>query len=123
MSLINCGEPVMITGKVEMEGDKPKKIIANSFKSLKEVRCDAASAIHISMDSLGVDDNVIIKIKDIIEKHKGDCPLYFHVKDRNETKTIKAHPTFNISPSEIFIEDISKLVGHDSVRYSFTKYD
>lgn len=122
-TLINCGEPVMVTGRVEMEGDKPKKILANSLKSLKEVRRDAASAIHIKLDSLGVDDDVIVKIKEVIEKHKGNCPLFFHVKDHNETKTIRAHSAFNIFPSEVFIEDISKLVGHDSVRYSFTRYD
>jgi DNA polymerase-3 subunit alpha len=122
-ALINCGEPVMVTGKVEMEGEKPKKILANSLKSLKEVRRDAASAIHIKLDSLGVDDDVIVKIKEVIEKHKGNCPLFFHVKDHNEIKTIRAHSTFNIFPSEVFIEDISKLVGHDSVRYSFTRYD
>jgi len=113
----------MVTGKIEMEGDKPKKILANSLKSLKEVRRDAASAIHIKLDSLGVDDDVIVKIKEVNEKHKGNCPLFFHIKDHHETKTIRAHSTFNIFPSEVFIEDISKLVGHDSVRYSFTRYD
>jgi DNA polymerase III alpha subunit len=113
----------MITGKIEMEGDRPKKIIANSFKSLKEVRCNAASAIHISLNSLGIDEDVISKLKGIIEKHKGDCPLYFHIREQDEVKTIKAHPTFNITPSELFIEDISDLVGHDSIRYSFTRYD
>ena len=113
----------MVTGKMEMEGERPNKIIANSFKSLREVRRDAASAIHIKLDSLGVDDDVINKIKEVIEKHKGNCPLFFHVKNQHETKTIRAHSTFNIYPSEVFIEDISKLVGHDSVRYSFTRYD
>ncbi len=122
-SLINGGEPVMVTGKIEMDGDKPKKILVNSLKSLKEVRRDAASAIHIKLDSLGVDDDVIVKIKEIVEKHKGNCPLYFHVKDHEGIRTIKAHSTFNIFPSEIFIEDISRLVGHDSVRYSFARYD
>ncbi len=121
--LINCGEPVMVTGKIEMEGGRPKKILANSLKSLKEVRRDAAAAIHIKLDSLGVDDDVIVKIKEVIERHKGNCPLYFHIRDHNETKTIRAHSTFNIFPSDVFIEDITRLVGHDSVRYSFTRYN
>jgi hypothetical protein len=62
-------------------------------------------------------------MKEIIEKHKGDCPVYFHVKDQNETKTIRAHSEFNISPSDAFMNDIAQLIGFDSVRYSFVKYN
>ena len=120
--LINSGDPVMVTGRVEMEGDKPRRIIASSLKSLKDVRREAASAIHIQLDPLEIDDAVVAKMKEIIERHKGDCPVYFHVKDQNETKTIKVHSTFYILPSEDFINDIGQLVGFDSVRYSFAQY-
>ncbi|MCL2154273.1 MAG: DNA polymerase III subunit alpha [Leptospirales bacterium] len=122
-SLINSGEPVMVTGRIEMDGDKPKKIIPSSIKSLKEVRRDAASAIHIKLDPLGIDDDIVVKMKKIIEDHKGNCPVYFHVKDQNETKTIKAHSEFNIYPSEDFINALGQLVGFDSVRYSFVQYN
>lgn len=117
--LINSSEPVMVTGKIEFEGDRPRKLIASSLKPLKEVRRDAVAAIHIKLDSLGVDDDIIGGIKSIVEKHKGNCPLYFHIKDSRETKIIRAHSSFNIQPSELFISDISSFVGHDSVRYSF----
>jgi hypothetical protein len=109
----------MITGKIEFEGDRARKLIASSLKALKDVRRDAVAAIHIKLDSLGVDDDIIGNIKNIIEKHKGNCPLFFHVKDIKETKIIRAHSSFNIKPSEIFISDISTVVGHDSIRYSF----
>ncbi|MCL1864968.1 MAG: DNA polymerase III subunit alpha [Spirochaetes bacterium] len=122
-SLIYSNEPVMVTGRVEMDGDRPKKIIPSSLKSIKDVRRNAASAIHIKLDPLNIDDDVVVKMKEVIEKHKGDCPVYFHVKDQNETTTIKAHSTFNIFPSDDFINDISQLVGFDSVRYSFVQYN
>ncbi len=120
--LINSTEPVMVTGRVEFEGDRARKIIASGFKSLKEVRRDAVAAIHIKLDSLGVDDDVIGGIKNIIEKHKGNCPLYFHIKDSKETKIIRAHSSFSIKPSEMFISDLSAYVGQDSIRYSFNNY-
>ena len=121
--LISGNEPVMVTGKLELEGAKPKKIVGMSLKSLKEVRRGAVSAIHIRVDSTGVDDNIIGRIRDVVEKHRGGCPLYFHVKENAETKIIRAHTSFNVQPSDDFIYEISGLVGNDSVRYSFNRYD
>ncbi|HRX47524.1 MAG TPA: DNA polymerase III subunit alpha [Spirochaetota bacterium] len=120
--LINGGEPVMVTGKVEFEGGKPRKIIAQSLKSLKDVRREAVAGIHIRLDSLGVDDNIITDIKSVVEKHKGNCPLFFHVRDHGGVRTIKAHSSFNVHPSEGFIEEMTGMVGQDSIRYSFTRY-
>jgi len=117
--LINSSEPVMVTGKIEFEGERPRKLIASSLKPLKEVRRDAVAAIHIKLDSLGVDDDVIGGIKRIVDRHKGNCPLFFHIKDLKEVKIIRAHSSFNIKPSEMFINDITAFVGHDAVRYSF----
>lgn len=120
--LINSGEPVMVTGKVEFEGNRPRKLIASSLKSLKDVRREAVAGIHIRLDSLGVDDTVISDIKSVVERHKGNCPLYFHIREHEGVRTIKAHSSFNVHPSEGFIEEISGMVGHDSIRYSFNRY-
>jgi DNA polymerase-3 subunit alpha len=122
-SLVYSGEPVMVTGRVEIEGGGSKKIITTSIKSLKDVRRKAVSAVHIKLDPLSIDDGVIVRMKEIIERHKGDCPVYFHVKDQDETKTIKVHTAFNIFPSEDFMNDIGQLVESDSVRFSFAQYN
>ncbi len=120
--LITGNEPVMVTGKIEFEGDKAKKMLASSVKLLKDVRRDAVVSVHIKLDPLGVDDDIIKKMKEIIEKAKGSCPIYFHIKEGKEEKVIKAHSSFNVSPSDDFIKDMSSIVGHDSIRYSFARY-
>ncbi len=119
--LINGSEPVMITGKIEFEGDRARKLIASSLKALKDVRRDAVAAIHIKLDSLGVDDDIIGNIKSIIEKHKGNCPLFFHIKDIKETKIIRAHSSFNTrmpppARSSMPARGPSKLVSFPAVR-------
>jgi len=118
--ILESSEPVVITGKIEYEGDRAQKIIMNSVRLLKEVRREAVSGVHVKFDSLGVDDVVINSLKNVVENHKGECPLFFHVKKDNESSVIRAHSTFNISPSEDFVQDISSVLGHDSVRYSFS---
>ncbi len=120
--LINGGEPVMVTGKVEFEGNKARKIIANNLKSLREVRREAVAGIHIRLDSLGVDDDIISSIKNVVERHKGNCPIFFHVREQGGVRTIRAHSSFNVQPSEGFIEEMSGMIGHESIRYSFNRY-
>ncbi len=122
-ALINSNEPVMVTGKIELDAGRPRKMIAASLKSLKEVRRGAVSAIHIRVESTGVDDDIISRIRGVVEKHRGGCPLYFHVRENNDTRIIRAHTSFNVQPSDEFIYEISGLMGNDSVRYSFNKYD
>ncbi|HPI88121.1 MAG TPA: DNA polymerase III subunit alpha [Spirochaetota bacterium] len=117
-TLIFSGEPVMVTGTVEAEGETAKKIIVRSLKSLKDVRRESIAAIHIKLDPLGVDDTVLDKMKSIFQRHKGECPIYFHVKEEKNEKVIKAHSAFNISPSDGLVKDLSEIVGQESIRYS-----
>ncbi len=120
--LINSGEPVMATGKIEFEGERAQKMILNSLKPLKNVRREAVSGVHIKFNSLGVDDRIISDLKVLIEQNKGHCPLYFHVRESSDIKIVKAHSSFNIQPSEDFVRNITDLVGSDSIRYSFNNY-
>jgi DNA polymerase-3 subunit alpha len=116
--LIMSSEPLQITGVVEAEGEKAKKLILRSVRKLSDLRREAIAAIHIKLDPLGVDDIVLQKMKAILERHRGDCPIYFHVKEEEKEKIIRAHKTFNIRPSDGLVQDLSEIVGQDSIRYS-----
>jgi DNA polymerase-3 subunit alpha len=120
--ILVAGEPLFITGKIDCEGeDSSKKMIVNAVKYLKEVRREAISAVHIRLDPVGLDDNLLMEIKNTCVKFKGECPVYFHVydEDLSEDKTvIKAHNTFSINPSEQLSRALSEIVGNDKIRYS-----
>ncbi len=117
--ILESSEPVVISGKVEYEGDRAQKLIVSNVRLLRDVRREAVSGVHIRFDSIGIDDTIINSLKSIVENHKGECPLFFHVRGQDESKVIKAHSTFNINPSEGFVQDVSFVLGHDSIRYSF----
>ncbi len=117
-AVIMSGAPVMLTGVVEAESDSVKKIIVNGIKSLKEVRQESISALHIRLDALGVDDDILKSMESIFSRHKGDCPIYFHVKAKDGDKVIRAHPTFNIRPSDGLVKDLSQVVGQESLGFS-----
>ncbi|PKL39738.1 MAG: DNA polymerase III subunit alpha [Spirochaetae bacterium HGW-Spirochaetae-1] len=117
--LLMSNQPVMVSGKIEMDGDVPKKIIVNSVRALKDVRREAISAIHIKLDPIGVDEKILDMIKSTFLRYKGDCPIFFHVNERNDReKIIKVHNTFNITPSEGLVKDLSQILGQESIRYT-----
>jgi DNA polymerase-3 subunit alpha len=117
--VLSSPEPVMIEGKVEREDGIPKKLIVNSARPLKDVRREAISAIHIKLDADGVDDGVLSSIRQAFHQHKGECPVYFHINEKDSTeKVVKVHNTFNIHPSEELVQDLCSIVGRDCVRYT-----
>ncbi|MBN1495316.1 MAG: DNA polymerase III subunit alpha [Spirochaetes bacterium] len=120
--VIMSGQPVMISGVVEAESDTLKKIIVNGVKSLKEVRQESISALHIRLDAIGVDDDILKRMESIFSRHRGECPIFFHVKAKDGEKVIRAHPTFNIRPSDGLVKDLSQVVGQDSLGFSINHH-
>ncbi len=112
-------EPVLIRGKLEIENDIAKKIIANEVQSLREIRRESISALHIRLDLVGMDEKLLKELKFIISTNGGNCPVYLHVREsKADEKTIRVHPTYNITPSDTLIQELSHLVGRESIRYS-----
>ncbi|MCU0846684.1 MAG: DNA polymerase III subunit alpha [Spirochaetes bacterium] len=116
--LICSGQPVMATGTIEFDGETAKKLIVNDVKPLRDVMRESISAIHIKLDPVGVDDGLLQTLESIFVKHKGSCPIYFHVNEKGGEKIIKAHSTYNIKPSEGLVKDLTELVGKEAVGYS-----
>jgi hypothetical protein len=54
-----------------------------------------------------------------MEKNKGTCPVYFHIRElRGDEKIVKAHQSYNITPSDQLIADLGSLVGEEAIRYA-----
>ncbi|HQP47396.1 MAG TPA: DNA polymerase III subunit alpha [Spirochaetota bacterium] len=116
---ITMEEPVMLTGKIEIENDVAKKIIVKEVQSLREIRLNSITALHITLDSAGADTQLLAKLKSALMGHSGDCPVYFHVDDsKGNSTTILTHHAYNIAPNDVLIKEISHLIGYNAIRYS-----
>ena len=137
--ILTSNEPLLVNGYVEFEvsdtgDDIPAKIKVQSVRPLRELRREAISALHITLDSIGFDTGVLSTVKSIFEKHIGDCPVYFHVSSpvvndmsieenefdqigslKDKKTTIRVGKTFNIEPSENLIRELCGILGEDSV--------
>jgi len=121
-SLVMSGSPLMVTGTIEAESDTLMKLIVTGVKSLKEVRQESISALHIRLDAFGVDDDILKSMEAIFTRHKGDCPIFFHVNAKEGEKVIKAHSTFNVKPTDSLVRDLSQIIGQDSLGFSISHH-
>lgn len=118
-ALLSEEVPVLIRGTVEFEEDAPKKIIAGEIKSLRDIRRDSISSIHIRLDTVGIDETLLDRIKNAILACKGNCPVYFHIHEpKGKEKIIRAHATYNAAPSELLMNELNRIVGEEAVRIS-----
>ncbi|MBN2078516.1 MAG: DNA polymerase III subunit alpha, partial [Spirochaetes bacterium] len=117
-ALITGGAPVMVTGVIEAESDTAMKLIVTAVRSLKDVRREAISALHIKINTIGVDDLVLRSLESVFTRHRGDCPVYFHINAKDGEQVIQAHSNFNIKPSDGLMKDLAKIVGQESLGFS-----
>jgi DNA polymerase-3 subunit alpha len=120
--LIESDEPLMVKGKVEVEDDVAIKIIAREVKTLKDVKRDSVSGIHINFNGSSPDKDILKTLKAVIVKYQGPngkCPVYFHLSGNNgNPKVIKAHNAFNTTPSDNLKAELSTVAGADAVYFT-----
>jgi DNA polymerase-3 subunit alpha len=118
-AMLTAETPLMVKGTVEFEEETPKKIIVNEIKSLREVRRETISSIHIKLDTVGIDEGLLDSLRSVISRNRGKCPVYFHIREaRGREKIVKAHQSFNIAPTEELFSELSRIVGDEAVRYA-----
>ncbi len=116
--LLASEEPVMVSGKLETEEDIPKKILVSDVKTLKQFRRESVTAIHIQLEHTVINDTVLASLREVFQRHHGECPVYIHVKRDEAERIVKVHNSYYIAPSETLMKDLSGYVDSDSLRYS-----
>ncbi len=116
--VILAGDPVLVTGTVEAESDTAVKLIATGIKPFKEARREAISSLHIKINAIGMDEAFLKTLQGILQRHHGECPVFFHVNARERETVVRAHQSFSVQPSEHLVKDLSQVIGPESIGYA-----
>ncbi|HXX62193.1 MAG TPA: DNA polymerase III subunit alpha [Bacteroidota bacterium] len=114
--LLQPDSMVMVAGKGEINGEA-LKIIVNEVFPMDVVRERFTKSIILSIDVNDVKENTIVRLRKIMEEHKGSCPCYFSVRDTHSTTMFHTR-RFSVDASGRFVEEIRETLGPNSVRFT-----
>ncbi len=112
--LLNCGEPLILSGLREGESDSPK-ILAQEIHLLKDAPRHFSRSVVVKVSTLGADSRQIRSLKTILERYRGKVPVKLSVTIPNRSETIISLGELGCDPSEAFISEIRNQFGNDPV--------
>lgn len=111
---------VMVIGKADVSGDA-LKVLTDDIYSLDSVRQKFTKSIIVSLNVNEVEENAIRELKNVMEKHKGNCRCYFDVMEPEQKKCSRFQSTrFSVDFSDEFLNEVRRITGPNSVRVSST---
>lgn len=109
---------ILVEGKGEVTGDIIK-IIADEILPMDAVREKYAKKIFFLLNADEVTDITMSKLKELMEKNRGNCSCYFNVVGKEfEQQQIFISRKFNINPTTEFIEGVQELLGTHAIKLS-----
>ena len=109
--LLNDDRPLLITGETEV-GENQVKIICQDIVSLETVKQKAIKSILIPVSKERLSHSSLMKLRDLIFRHPGECQLKFRINiDKDNSTTVIAHNRYNVMPEENLLQEMSSLVG------------
>lgn len=104
----------MVKGKIESSGDAIKLHVDESYP-LEEVRKKFTKKILFYTDEKKHNNETIIKIKEILDEHLGDIPVYLSVKTNNGSRDFYLNQKIKIE--DVVIDKIIELLGKGGIKY------
>jgi DNA polymerase III subunit alpha len=114
-SILTPDTPLFVTGFVD-KGDKGTKVKATGIEPLSNVREQITRRVDICLNSTGLTSHDFQRLKEILLRHRGPCPVFLRLGMPNRTEsTISVDEKVKIKPSDLFISDVEREFGKGSV--------
>ncbi|MBI5183260.1 MAG: DNA polymerase III subunit alpha [Nitrospinae bacterium] len=115
ISFLESEDPLLIKGDTKIE-DEEIRIIAKEIIPLGEISGRLSTSVHINLHTTGLKRDLLISLKDILEKNRGESNVYLHLMfpDRSEV-SISADSKIRVNLSDSMITQIEGLIGNDTV--------
>ena len=115
-SILQPDAMVMVIGKGEANGDL-LKIIVNEVHPMDKVREKFTKGIILSIDLNDIKENTIVRLREVMEEHKGSCPCYFSVRNAHSTTMFQTR-RFTVDASGGFVDEVRQMLGPHSIRFT-----
>jgi len=115
-SILQVDAMVMVTGKGEANGDT-LKILVNEVTPMEKVREKFTRGIILSIDLDDIAESTIVRLREVMEEHRGNCPCYFSVRNAHATTMFQTR-RYAVDASGGFVDEVRQMLGPDSIRFT-----
>ncbi|MDY6990930.1 MAG: DNA polymerase III subunit alpha, partial [Thermodesulfobacteriota bacterium] len=114
-SLIEEDRAVFVEGRVTRD-EKSAKILGESVIPIEKAEETWTTSIRLNLDVTGLDKEILQRLHDVLENHRGTCSAYLHLRMSQRTETIIALPDdMKLRTGRRLTEAINRLLGYGAV--------
>lgn len=107
---------VFVTGRVAFREDTPS-LRVSQVVPVEKAREVLAGSVRLTVASAGLDEDLLMRLQDVLRAHPGPCPVFFEVDTPSGHRVlVKAGHEHFVSPSARFFADIEEVLGTGHAR-------
>lgn len=115
VDLLVADTPIMVQGKIQKE-EKGAKVIADAVIPIEKAEDLWIADVHFNIDVARTDAPTLARMRDIIQRHRGDCKGFIHLKTAQSETVIAMAESWGIQPGDALRRDVNSLLGYPAVR-------
>ena len=113
--LLEADGTVLIQAKVQKD-EKGPKLIADSIIPMDKAESLWTSDIHFNIDAARTDQETLARLRDIVQRHRGDCKGFVHLRIGDKAEAVIAMSEgWRIQPGEALTREVNGLLGYAAV--------
>jgi DNA polymerase-3 subunit alpha len=111
------GAEVIVEGRLDMNGETPKLIVSSLkpisevSKNLKPAQQIDGSILHIYINELKAQENILTNLKEILQTSKGNSRVYLHISEDSKETVLLAGEHIKVNPEKNLLGKIEGILG------------
>jgi len=116
--LITAGEPVLITGQVNLD-ESPRKFFPNKIQVLKDQIEDRVTGVRFQVDLDGLNEGRLNRLKQVLLSYRGSVPAHiiFTDSDNQIRGRLSLGDNYLINPSPHMASKVNDVLMGNSVKF------
>lgn len=115
--LVKEDNMVFVKGKISLKEESPK-IMVDDIIMLEKVKEMFTKAILVKFPTTGLQQETMVKVKNVIQKHKGNIPVYIDLVSPEGRKIrLSTDKDLMVQPTDELLGDMEEAVGAGNVKF------
>lgn len=106
---------IMVMGKINTREKQDPKIIINEIITLADARKRFTKSLCVAFNVDSTPDSLIQEVRIILERNKGDIPVYLDIKTSDHGDYVVRSKTTRVTPSLELLDELRDKVGRENV--------